>query len=90
MPEPANPNAQPTNTPTNKTVAATGGSVVGGALATIVLYLVDPQNTIPQPVQGAITTLAVAIVTFIAGYLTPPGSSEGVIRTVEGRVMSAR
>jgi len=90
MPDPANPNAQPTNAPTNKTLAATGGSAVGSAIATIVLYLIDPNNKIPQPVQVAVTTLTAAIVTFVAGYFTPPGATEGVVRTAEGKVMTAR
>jgi hypothetical protein len=90
MPQPANPNAQPTNLPTNKTVAATGGSAVGAAVATILLYLIDPKSELPQAVQVAVTTLMTAIVTFIAGYWTPPGATEGVIRTAEGQVVMGR
>ena len=90
MPEPATPNAQPTNAPTNKTLAATGGSAVGSAIATIALYLYDPQSQLPATVQVAATTLVTAIVTFIAGYFTPPGASEGVVRTATGRVAAAR
>ena len=90
MPVPANPNALPTNAPTNKTLAATGGSAVGAAMATIILYFIDPNSQIPQPVQVAVTTLLTAVVTFIAGYMAPPGATEGVIRTAEGQVVAAR
>lgn len=90
MSEPANPNAQPTNAPTNKTLAATGGSAVGSAIATIALYLYDPQSQLPPTVQVAVTTLVTAIVTFIAGYFTPPGAKEGVVRTATGTVAAAR
>jgi hypothetical protein len=90
MSDPANPNALPSNLPTNKTIAATGGSAVGAAASTIILYLIDPKSQLPPPVQVAVTTLLTAFLTFIAGYLTPPGATEGVIRTAEGKVVVAR
>jgi len=92
MAEPANPNAQPTRTPTNKTLAATGGSAVGGAIATIVIYLIEQHSSkLPEPVAGAITVLIASAVTFLAGYLTPPGTSEGVVRDPEsGKALPAR
>jgi hypothetical protein len=86
----ANPNAQPTSVPTNKTLAATGGSAVGAALATILLYLIDPESKLPQPVQVAVTTLMTAAITFIAGYFTPPGAREAVVQTADGRFKAAR
>jgi multisubunit Na+/H+ antiporter MnhB subunit len=91
MPEPANPNAQPTNAPTNKTLAATGGSAVGAAIATIILYLIEKKSgKLPEAVTGAITILISAGVTFIAGYFTPHGANEGVVKDEGGKVVSAR
>ena len=53
------PMAERTNVPTNKTLAATGGSVVGGALATIIIYLIERHSgELPQAVAGAVTVLS--------------------------------
>ncbi len=79
MPAPANP--QQTNVPTNKTLAATGGSVVGAALATIIIYVIEPHSgKLPEAVSGAITVLMSATVTFIAGWLTPHGANEVILK----------
>ena len=89
MPDPANPNPQKTNVPTNKTLAATGGSIVGAAISTIVIYLIDPTGKLPPSVSGAITVLVTAIVTFIAGYFTPHGANEGVVNGASVKLVSA-
>jgi multisubunit Na+/H+ antiporter MnhB subunit len=90
MADPANPGAQKTNVPTNKTLAATGGSVVGSAIATIVLYMVEQHwGKLPEAVSGAVTVLVTAIVTFIAGYFTPHGANEVVLQ-VAGNLASGR
>jgi hypothetical protein len=91
MPEPANPNAQPTNAPTKKTIAATGGTVVGGAIATIILYLIEKYwGKLPDTVSEAVTVLVSAVFTFSASYFTPHGAMEGIVKDASGRVMSAR
>ena len=91
MADPANPNAQPTTTPSNKTLAATGGSAVGAAVATIALFLIDPKGTkLPPTVSGSVTVLTTAFVTFIAGYFTPPGAGEGIVKSASGQAVSAR
>lgn len=88
---PANPNAQATNTPTNKTLAATGGSVVGSAISTIVIYLIERKwGKLPEPVSGAIGILITAVVTFVAGYFTPHGANEAIIKNAAGQLVSAR
>ena len=79
-----------TSAPTNKAVAATGGSAVGAAISTIVLYLLDPNGHLPQEVKVAITTLVTAIVTLAAAYYTPPGASEAVMQMPDGSITTAR
>ena len=89
MTNPTNVKARPTSMPTNKIFAATGGSGAGAALATIVLYFVDPQSKMPQTVTGAIAALITLVATFVAGYFMPPGEREDVI-TTGGHTVSAR
>jgi len=83
------PAVTPTSAPTNKAVAATGGSAVGAAVSTILLYLLDPDGHLPQEVKVAITTLVTAVVTLAAAYFTPPGASEAVIRAPDGSIKTA-
>lgn len=91
MPEPGGQNAQPTNAPTNKTLAATGGSAIGAAIATIVLYLTGWDKALPPHVATAVTAVIAAAVAFISSYLTPHGPGEGIMRnSSSGRVVSVR
>ncbi len=64
-----------------KVTAATGGAAVGGglggAVAVVVLYLIDPSGTLPEQVSSALTYiisfmvsgLSGALGAFLAGYL---------------------
>lgn len=80
-----------TSAPTNKAVAATGGSAFGAALATIVIYLMELGSFVPpDSVKAAITTILTALVTLGAAYFTPPGAGEVVVVTEEGKVKTAR
>ena len=79
----------PSLAPTNKAVAATGGSAIGAALSTLVLYGFDPHQHLPAAVATAITTLVTACVTLAAAYFTPPGGNESVVMTEKG-LRSAR
>lgn len=80
----------PSSAPTNKAVAATGGSAFGAAVATILIYLLQLASiTPPDAVKAAITTIITALVTLGAAYYTPPGVSEAVVRTPDGKVKSA-
>lgn len=56
-----------------KVVGATGGSVVGGALSVVLLYLLGQYaHFVPPPeVASAITLLISAVTTYIGGWLTP-------------------
>jgi hypothetical protein len=77
--------------PTNKAVAATGGSAFGAAFATIMLYLMELTSIVPpDSVKAAITTILTALVTLGAAYFTPPGSSEAVVLTSDGKMKTAR
>lgn len=70
--------------PTNKAVAATGGSAVGAAISTLLVYGIELNHALPDTVSGAITTLVTAAVTLAAAYFTPPGTNETIILTPEG------
>lgn len=77
--------------PTAKVLAATGGSTVAAAVATLALWGLRSVNLeMPEEVELAITTLIVAAVTFLAGYQMPPGSSETVMVDRSGVAVSAR
>ena len=68
---------------TAATIGAAGGGGIGGAVAVIVLYLIDPGGTLPEQVSSAINLLISAVVAgvlsaggaFFAGYArkAPPG-----------------
>lgn len=86
----ANPPAlTPSSAPTTKSIAATGGSVVGGAITVLILYWTGWDKLDPK-VSGAIATLITALVTFLAAYVIPPGAGEGVIVTAQGKTRTAR
>ncbi len=77
--------------PTNKAVAATGGSAFGAALATILIYLMQLASFIPpDSVKAAISTILTALVTLAAAYFTPPGASEIVVMTEDGKIKTAQ
>lgn len=77
--------------PTNKAVAATGGSAFGAALATIVIYFLELASIVPpDSVKAAISTILTALVTLGAAYFTPPGAGEVVVMTEDGKVKTAK
>ena len=72
------------------TRAAAGGSGVASALAVLVIWgLRSAGVTMPPDVEGALSTVLIAAITFLAGYFMPPGASETVIRATDGRVQCA-
>jgi len=80
----------PTRAPTRKAVAATSGSVLGAAVATLVLYALDPGGTaLPPQIRAAVTTLVTAVVTMAAAYFVPAGSDEAVT-VVNGKTLTGR
>lgn len=83
------PAVTPSSAPTNKSVAATGGSAFGAAVATIILYFLRGYE-LPPEVQAAITTIVTAIVTAAAAYFTPPGTNEAVMVAADGSTRMAR
>lgn len=86
----ATPAATPSLAPTNKAVAATGGSAFGAAVTTIVIHVLQGFGlTVADDLQAAITTIVTALVTLAAAYFTPPGSAEAVVVTPDG-MRSAR
>lgn len=80
----------PTSAPTNKTVAATGASAFGAAIATLILFFLDKEKNLPPEVSGAITTIVTAVLTALAAYFVPPGAGEVVVRGADGKPKTAR
>lgn len=66
-------NNTPSAAPVPKVWAATAGSGFGGALGAIVVYSLGVAGLdVPPEIGIAVATACSVIVTFIAGYLTPP------------------
>ncbi len=72
---------QQSTAPTNKAVAATGGTAVGGAIATIVIHILNglTGTEISPDLASAITTLIGVIAAGGAAYYMPPGTRDGVV-----------
>jgi hypothetical protein len=68
---------QPTKAPQPKVLAATGGSVLGGAVGLIGIYVLETtaKIDIPGPVEGAVFIVVSAILAFVAGYLKRPSAN---------------
>jgi hypothetical protein len=80
--------------PRQKVVAAAGGSVLGAAFAIIILWIVESIASqagikVPPEVAEAVKAIVTGICTFSAGYYTPPGESEVVIKAEDGSLKSA-
>ena len=55
-----------------KVIAATTGSVLGGACATLLIWAIRLHGVeVPHEVAGAINTVSAAIVAAISGYTIP-------------------
>jgi hypothetical protein len=82
---------QATAAPKNKVIAATGGAAVGSAISVIILWILTTFGhvTFPQDVTNALSTLFTTIVTFLVGYIVPPGANEGTVVDEAGKVKSA-
>lgn len=59
-----------------KVVGATGGSVAGGALSVVLLYILGnyAHFSPPPEVASAITLLISGFTTWAGGYITPHGT----------------
>ena len=65
---------KPTSTPQPKVLAATGGTVLGGAVAGIGIYIVETAAgiDIPSPVELSVVIVVSTLLTFLAGYFKRP------------------
>ncbi len=71
-------------------MAAAGGSGVASAIVVLIIYAIKQGGyDVPDAVSGALSTILVALLTFAAGYYTPPGASEDTIVNENGNVVSA-
>ena len=76
--------------PRQKVLAAAGGSGVASALSVLIIWgLKSAGLNIESTIQEAFSTVLISVVTFAAGYYTPPGSSETTIINSAGNAQSA-
>lgn len=55
-----------------KVVGATGGGLIGGSVATLIIWILGLNHvTVTPEAASAMTVLAGALLTFVGGYLTP-------------------
>jgi hypothetical protein len=83
------PSVTASTVPTTKTIAATGGSVLGGAITVLILFWTGWDKLDPK-VVGALTTLITGAVAFLSAYFIPPGAGEAVLLTIEGKSKTGR
>ena len=67
--------------PAKKVVAAGLGGGTGGAVAELLVYLIESFGTVDLPprIETAITVIIVAAFAFGGGYLTPPSPDDQVV-----------
>jgi hypothetical protein len=63
--------------PVRKVVA--GG--VGGALATIIIFVLNNYVLAAKPLDGTVSAAITTLVTFLVSYIVPPGANESNIST---------
>jgi hypothetical protein len=67
-----------------KVLGSTAGAGVAAAVSTLVIWGIEsPQLLgvdVPGQVEGAITTIFSALAAYYAGYYTPPGSEDQIVR----------
>lgn len=77
--------AQPTNAPTNKVWAATGGSAIGTPLGTVLVYFLEQvAGPMPDNVKTALVAVFATVATLALGWVVPPGKCETVVQTQDG------
>lgn len=68
-----NENKSPSAAPVPKVLSATAGSGFGGAVGAVVVWgLQQAGLSVPPEIGIAISTICAIVVTFLAGYYTPP------------------
>lgn len=61
--------------PVPKVLAGTAGSGLGGAVGSVVVWVLELNGvSVPAEIGIAISTACSMLVGFVAGYLTPPGA----------------
>lgn len=66
----------PSAAPVPKVLSATAGSGFGGAVGAIIVWgLQQAGYNVPSEIGIAIATVCGIVVTFLAGYFTPPGGA---------------
>ena len=81
---------QKSGAPTNKAVAATGGSAFGAAITTLVIHSLPGCIDYSPEVKAALATIVTALITGLAAYFTPPGAAEAVFRAIDGTPISGK
>lgn len=67
---------KPTPIPQPKVIAATGGTVIGGAIAGVAIWITETAANIdiPGEVEVSIVVIVSTIATFVAGYIKRPSA----------------
>ena len=70
------PNRSLSAAPTPKVLAGAGGAGLGGAVGAVVVWALAQVGADVSPEIGiAISTICSTVISFVAGYLTPPRTS---------------
>src|SRR4051794_26670979 len=86
--------AQITSQPTNKVLGAAGGSAVGTAIASLIVWGLDNYHLLsaqplPDKVQTSITVIVTAVITFAGGYYVRPNPTQTTLKGSDGKNYTA-
>lgn len=69
------PNVSPSSAPAPKVIASAGGAGLGGAIGAVVVWAMGAGGLdVPPEIGIALSTICSILVSFAAGYFTPPRS----------------
>jgi len=71
----------PARTPGLAPIRKVAASGVAGALTTVVIFVLDTYIMPSKPITAEIAAAITTVMTFAAGYLTPPAENDRVITT---------
>jgi len=66
-----------TGIPTTKVLGAT----LGGAAATLIIYLIEAEIGLSHPLPDAVEAALTTLVVFVVGYVVPPSERDQIVTT---------